>query len=116
MSRAGPRVIEPVRTLFGVKGMGITSTSETLALMKPQLFVTTDQKIRRELGFANKGAGCFHYLLLMKDVARKIRQLAIEAGISDLEEFLRPSGREWKAPLANYLDEWLRMNIAYRGR
>ena len=114
-------IIKPVELLVGVKGLGITSTSKILSLAKPDLYVMIDQAICCELGFANNGIGYFHYLLLMRDVARRLRQVAREEGIDDLEEYLRPKGREWKGegkvvPLAIFLDEWNWMNITYMSR
>ncbi len=93
-------IIEPVELLVGVKGLGITSTSKILSLAKLELYVMIDQAICYELGFANNSIGYFHYLLLIRDVARRIRQIAREAGIKDLEEYLKPSDRGWEAPLA----------------
>ncbi len=109
-------IIKPIELLVGVKGLGITSTSKILSLAKPELYVMIDQVICYELGFANNSIGYFHYLLLMRDVARRIRQIARETGIKDLEEYLKPSDRGWKAPLAIYLDEWNWMNITYKSR
>lgn len=110
------QVVKPVELLVGVKGLGITSTSKILSLAKPDLYVMIDQAICHELGFANTSLGYFHYLLMMRDVARRVRELAEEAGIEDLEEYLKPKNRDWKAPLAIYLDEWNWMNITYRAR
>lgn len=108
-------LIKPVELLMGAKGLGITSTSKILSLAKPELYMMIDQLTCHELGFANNSVGYFHYLLFMRDVARRIRQLAQEVGIEDLEAYLKPSDREWKAPLAIYMDEWNWMNITYKG-
>lgn len=109
------QIIRPVNMLLEVNGIGLTITSKILSLAKPDLYVMIDQYICRELGFAANNLGYFHFLLLMRDVARHIRQVAKEAGESNLEEYLRPEDTSWNVPLAVYLDKWNWMKITYRG-
>jgi len=109
-------IIRPVDVLSDIKGIGITATSKILSLAKPELYVMIDQAICYELGFANNSVGYFRYLIQMRDVARRLRQLSREAGINNLEKYLKPKDRTWEAPLAIYLDEWNWMKITYERR
>ncbi len=111
-------IIAPFRVLTEIDNVGQTSASKILSLLKPGLYVMTDAAISEELGFATNDSGYFRYMLAMKEVAVRLRDIYKGSkksfpGSHSLEQYLKPPERAWGAPLAIYLDEWNWMKITY---
>ncbi len=112
-------IIAPFRALTEIDNVGQTSASKILSLLKPDLYVMTDAAISWELGFATNDSGYFRYMLAMKEVAVRLRDIYKGSkkisfpGSHSLEQHLKPPERTWDAPLAIYLDEWNWMKITY---
>jgi hypothetical protein len=93
------------------KGIGATIASKMLAILRPASAVMWDTPIAAAYGFAHSPAGYRRFLQLMREVASRLRQ--INDG-SELESYLRPHIRQWRAPLAKVIDEWHWIRITKR--
>ena len=85
-------------------GVGPTIASKLLAPLRPALFPIWDNPIARSYGFAINAAGYRQYLIAAQAIIGKVRSLWKRA--TPLEEYLKPEGRKWTAPLAKVFDEW----------
>lgn len=101
-----------IKTMVGVVEQlcdcpGVVSiiASKLLAPLQPALFPIWDRPIAERYGFAPNAAGYRRFLNLTQDIARKTRSLWPSTD-RPLDEYLKPEGRKWTAPLAKLLDEW----------
>jgi len=85
-------------------GVGPTIASKLLAPLRPALFPMWDNPIAAAYGFALNSAGYRQYLNITRDIAIRARQLWKQP--TSLEAYLKPSERQWIAPLAKVIDEW----------
>lgn len=106
------QILKPFDQLISIDGIGSTTASKILSLARPELYVMCDQAILWELGYSNSSAGYLRYLILMVDIAHRMRLIARKAGKRNLEQYLEPGVRKSPAPIAVYLDEWNWVNIS----
>jgi hypothetical protein len=97
-------MVRMFRRLDDCTGVGSTIASKLLAPFRPALFPMWDNPIAEAYGFASNPAGYYQYLNVTQAIARKVR--GFWHGRGALEEYLKPHGRQWTAPLAKVLDEW----------
>ena len=96
-------IVAAFETLDSCKGVGATIASKMIAALRPAIAVMWDMPIAAKYGFAHSTTGYRRFLRLMRDTAARIRAVSNQP---DLEAYLQPYGRAWKAPLAKVLDEW----------
>jgi hypothetical protein len=97
--------------------VGGTNASKMLAALRPGLFPMWDGDIAEAYGFSrNRGMGYRRFVTLAAEIARRLRELWTNKNMT-LEDYIRPAGRAWKAPLAKLIDEWHWVRITQgRGR
>ncbi len=97
------RVVEAFEGLENCRGIGATIASKILAALQPGAAVMWDMPIAAAYGFPNSGVGYRSFLQIIKEFAMRLR--GFSKG-KDLQAYLKPKGRDWKAPLAKVIDEW----------
>ena len=98
--------IKPVfECLDEIDGIGGTTASKILSVLKPETFVMWDIPIAEYYGFDRNSVGYCHFMLLMHGYALRLRELT-RAKSTTPEEYLCASDRKWKPTIAKLLDEW----------
>jgi len=93
-------------TLAQCPYVGGTNASKMLAALRPEIFPMWDDDIAEAYGFCRRrGIGYRRFVTLAAEIARRLRELWTNKD-KTLEDYIRPAGRAWKAPLAKLVDEW----------
>lgn len=111
------RLVAAFDELDKCEGVGATIASKIMAALLPATAVMWDTPIAAAYGFAHSTSGYRRFLLLMREFAAQLRTLGDG---TDVESYVKPSDRAWKAPLAKLIDEWhwvrITKKIAYDRR
>lgn len=95
-------IVSAYETLCDAPHVGGTTASKILSVTQPETFMMWDIPIAEAYGVNQNAIGYCRFLLIMRDIIRRLR--SFEPPI--IETQLSVRNRGWTVPITKFLDEW----------